>query len=262
MHFGHYNGRMHLRDLDRHIRSMLSIDAMRGDDPSKNGIQVQRREADVTRVAVSVDASMETFRRAAEWGAHLLLVHHGLFWGHETPITGSHYERIRYLIENDMALYAVHLPLDMHPELGNNAQMARALGLLEVTPFGSYHGSTIGVAGRMPEPADVGTVCDMLFGSRSDVLSILPFGPRRVETVAVVSGGAPKLVSEAIAKNIDLFITGDASHTIYHEALEGGTNIVFGGHYLTEVWGVRALGARLEAELDLETTFVDVPTGL
>lgn len=262
MHFGHYNGGMLLRDLDRSMRSMLSIDAMHGDDPSKNGIQVERRDGEVSRVAVAVDASMETFRRAAEWGAHVLLVHHGLFWGHETTITGGHYERIRFLIEQDIALYAVHLPLDMHPELGNNAQMARALALGEVRPFGTYHGVTIGVAGRVAEPTDVGTLCDTLFGSRSDVLSILPFGPETVETVALVSGGAPKLVGEAIAKGIDLYITGDASHTIYHQALEGGINVVFGGHYLTEVWGVRALAARLEADLDLETTFVDVPTGL
>ncbi|MFP4373561.1 MAG: Nif3-like dinuclear metal center hexameric protein [Spirochaetaceae bacterium] len=253
---------MQLSDLDRYLRSTLSIDAMRGEDPSLNGIQVQRRETRVSRVAVAVDACMESFRRATEWGADVLFVHHGLFWGHESAVAGAHYERIRFLIEQDLALYAAHLPLDMHPSLGNNARMARQLGLQQVRPFGSYHGSPIGVSGVLPEPADVGAVCDSLFGGRQEVLSVLPFGPEKVRSVACVSGGAPRLVSEAIAKKIDLYVTGDASHTIYHEALEAGTNVIFGGHYNTEVWGVKAVAELLSAELGLETTFVDVPTGL
>ncbi|NBF40162.1 MAG: Nif3-like dinuclear metal center hexameric protein [Spirochaetes bacterium] len=253
---------MQLNDLDRFLRSKLAIDAMRGEDPSINGIQVQRREPEISRVAVAVDACLESFRRAAEWGAELLFVHHGLFWGHESPLTGAHYERIRYLMERDLGLYAAHLPLDMHPSLGNNARMASEIGLQQVRPFGSYHGTTIGVTGMLPEPADVGSVCDSLFGGRQEALSVLPFGPEKIESVALVSGGAPRLVSEAIAKEVDLYVTGDASHTIYHEALESETNVVFGGHYNTEVWGVRAVGELLAAELGLETTFVDVPTGL
>jgi dinuclear metal center YbgI/SA1388 family protein len=262
MHLAHYNGRMQLRELDQALRSILAIDTMRGSDPSINGFQVERRTQEVSRVACAVDACMESFRRAVEWKADVLFVHHGLFWGHESPITGSHGERIRFLIENDLALYAAHLPLDMHPQLGNNAQMARALALEGVRPFGNYHGTNIGVSGRLPEPATVGSVCETLFGGRGEALSVLPFGPEQVETVAVVSGGAPKLLGEAIRKGIDLFITGDASHTVYHEALEAGTNVVFGGHYLTEVWGVRAVGSYLAAEFGLETTFLDVPTGL
>ncbi|MFO8063827.1 MAG: Nif3-like dinuclear metal center hexameric protein [Spirochaetota bacterium] len=253
---------MQLLELDRHIRDTLAIDLMRGSDPSINGLQVERRNTDVSRVACAVDACMETFRRAADWNADMLCVHHGLFWGHESPITGSHYERIRFLVEHDMALYAAHLPLDFHPTLGNNAQMASALGLTGVTPFGNYHGTTIGVQGRLEEPLDVGAICDRLFGGRREALSILPFGVETVETVAIVSGGAPRLLEQAVSRGLDLFITGDASHTVYHQALESGINVVFGGHYLTEVWGVRALGSHLAAELGLETTFIDVPTGL
>lgn len=241
---------------------MLAIDAMQGDDPSINGIQVQRRNPEIARVGLAVDACQESFRRAAEESCDMLFVHHGIFWGRESAITGTHYERIRLLIEHDLALYAAHLPLDLHPRFGNNARMARALGLEQVRPFGSYHGTAIGVEGHVAAPARLDDICTTLFGGPEHALSVLPVGPQRIESVAVVSGGAPRLVSEAIAKGIDLYITGDASHTIYHEALEAGINVIFGGHYQTEVWGVRAVGEYLADELGLETTFIDVPTGL
>lgn len=262
MRLGDYNSGMQLSELDRRLREILAIDTMRGSDPSINGLQVERRNTDVCRVACAVDACMESFRRAADWNADMLCVHHGLFWGHESPVTGSHYERIRFLIDEDIALYAAHLPLDFHPTLGNNARMASALGLVGVRPFGNYHGTTIGVQGRLEEALEVNSICDRLFGGSRETLSVLPFGPEKVETVAIVSGGAPRLLEEAISRGIDLFITGDASHTVYHQALESATNVVFGGHYLTEIWGVKALGARLADEFGLEITFIDVPTGL
>ncbi|MFP4705195.1 MAG: Nif3-like dinuclear metal center hexameric protein, partial [Spirochaetaceae bacterium] len=253
---------MNVRDLDGYFRSLLAIDAMREKDVSVNGLQVGRRTEQVERVAFAVDACMETFLRASEWEADMLCVHHGLFWGHEATITGRHYERIRHLIEADLALYAIHLPLDFHPTLGNNAQMAKALELQGVEPFGSYHGTKIGVLGHLPEPLDVGSVCDRLFGDPAEALSVLPFGVEEVRTVALVSGGAPKLVAEAIGRGVDLFITGDASHTVYHDALEAGINVVSGGHYRTETWGVQALADRLAEDTGMLTTFIDVPTGL
>lgn len=262
MRCGYYNGRMHLSELDHELRSILAIDAMHGQDPSLNGLQVSRQNQEITRVACAVDACLETFRRAAAWNADMLFVHHGLFWGKESSVTGGHYDRLRFLFEHDLALYAAHLPLDMHPQLGNNAQMAAELGLEEVTPFGNYHGTDIGVAGTLPEPAGVDTVCERLLGGADEALSVLPFGTEQVRSVAVVSGGAPRLIGEAIERGIDLYVTGDASHTVYHEALEAGINVVFGGHYLTEVWGVRAVGRRLSRDFGLETTFLDVPTGL
>ncbi len=253
---------MKLSELDETLRGWLPLAEFEAIDPSANGLQVDRRNPEVNHVAVAVDACLESFRRAAELGADLLFVHHGLFWGKEQTVTGAQYERLRTLFDHDLALYAVHLPLDRHPELGNNAVMMQELGVQELEPFGSFKGYEIGCAGRLREPLRLEQVVERLFGERSEVLSSLPFGPERIETLGVVSGGAPAAVEEAIERGLDLFITGDASHQLYHRALEAGINVVFGGHYATETWGVRAVAARLEAEFGLTTSFIDLPTGL
>ena len=254
---------MLLEDLDRYIRSQLRIDDLAGTDKSLNGLQVGRRDKEIEHCAVAVDAALETFRRSAESGADMLFVHHGIFWGSEQPVTGMHYERIRFLIENDIALYACHLPLDMHPEFGNNAEMAEYLGLQEIEPFGDYRGRfTIGFKGSLPEARRLDDVVRQLFGSPDEVLGILRFGSEQVRHIGIVSGGAPGAVHEAIEDGLDLYITGDASHTVYHPCMEAGMNMVFGGHYLTETWGVRGLARRLEQEHGIRTSFIDVPTGL
>ncbi len=253
---------MQLYELDRSLRDWLPLSEFEAIDPSANGLQVERRGPEVRHVAVAVDACLESFRRAGELGAEVLFVHHGIFWGKEQTVTGAQYERLRTLFDHDLALYAVHLPLDQHPELGNNAVMMRTLAAGRLEPFGSFKGSQIGYAGRLPEPLRLEQVVERLFGDRSKVLSMLPFGEEPIETLGVVSGGAPAAVEEAIERGLDLFITGDASHQVYHRALEAGINVVFGGHYATETWGVCAVAARLEAELGLKTSFIDLPTGL
>ena len=253
---------MTLNELDTYFRELLSIDSFASDDSSQNGIQIERPGESVSRVAFAVDASLEAARRAAEWGADVLFVHHGLFWSQSLPITGVHYGRIREFLARDLALYAVHLPLDQHAELGNNAVMARRLHLSDLAPFGEHHGKYIGWSGRLPEVRSVEKIVHTLFGPAADTLGILPFGPQQISTVGIVSGGAPWDVLEAIDQHLDLFITGDASHTIYHHCLEAGINVLFGGHYQTEVWGVQALCQKLATDQKLETTFIDLPTGL
>ena len=253
---------MKLYDFDQLIRSWLPLPEFSRIDSSRNGLQVERRNPEIRRVVTAVDAAMETFERAAEAGADLLFVHHGLFWGREQVLAGDHYQRIRYLLDHDLALYAVHLPLDAHLSLGNNAGMAEALGLQNVEPFGLVKGTPIGVAGSFPEPVSIEAVVDTLFGDQSEPLSVLPFGPREIRSVGLISGGAPLEVDQAIDQGLDLYITGDANHIAYHRCREAGINAVFGGHYATEVWGVQRVGARLASETDLEVRFVDVPTGL
>jgi dinuclear metal center YbgI/SA1388 family protein len=253
---------MQLAELDVWFRDRMRISDLAGIDGSLNGIQVTRREPEIGCVAFAVDACMETFRRAVEQGADMLLVHHGIFWGHERTLTGTHFDRIRFLLENDLALYAVHLPLDMHPQFGNNAGMASVLGLTGVRPFGSYKGQQIGCAGVLPEPRTIEQICSTLFGGAAQTLGVLPFGPREIRTVGLVSGGAPHEVEEAIADGLDLYITGDASHTVYHRAMEEKINVVFGGHYLTETWGVQLLSKLLAEQTGIRTFFIDVPTGL
>ncbi|WP_455382566.1 Nif3-like dinuclear metal center hexameric protein [Salinispira pacifica] len=253
---------MKLEQLDAYFRSILPIEDMVSSDSSLNGIQVGRADLEVEKVAFCVDACLESYRRTVDQGAQLLFVHHGIYWGRVEPVTGPNYERMRTLISNDVALYAAHLPLDMHGEFGNNAQMAKALELRDREPFGLYRGTPIGWKGTLPREMSIEEITRLLFHEPSAVLGTLPFGPSRIRTVGIVSGGAPHEVDQAIEQGLDLYITGESTHTVYHKCLEAGINVIFGGHYLTEVWGVQAVARKLEADTGLSTCFIDLPSGL
>lgn len=253
---------MRIQDLDKYFRSILRIDDLARIDSSLNGLQVDKDSPETSKIAFAVDACMESFRLAAEWGADVLFVHHGLFWGKDLRVIGSHRARLKYLFEKNLALYAAHLPLDVHPEIGNNAGMAKTLGLSEVTPFGIYKGIDVGVKGRFPAPVTIDTVETLLFGASPKPHTVLPFGKSSIETVGIVSGGAPYEAFQAIEQGLDLYITGEASHSVYHLCQEEGLNVIFGGHYRTETWGVRLLAERTREETGLLTRFFDVPTGL
>jgi dinuclear metal center YbgI/SA1388 family protein len=253
---------MDLPFLDRYFRSFLEIEALAKVDDSLNGVQVGRSGGPIELVAFAVDACAESIRRARDAGAQGLFVHHGLFWGRPARIEGPLLERLRLLLDADMALYACHLPLDKHPEVGNNAVLARALGLVELEPFGEYRGIAVGVRGRLEPPLSLDELLRRALPDGSRPLTLLP-GPRaEVATVAVVSGGAAMEALQALGAGIDLYVTGESSHAIYHAALEGGLGFLAAGHYATEVWGVRALAERLARETGLKTIFLDLPTGL
>lgn len=254
---------MNLIDFDKWARSFLEIDQLRQIDDSLNGIQVACSESkQIQKMAVAVDACAESIRRAHDAGADMLFVHHGMFWGKPEPVSGSLRNRLKMLLDFDMALYACHLPLDRHPQVGNNARIADLLGLTERKPFGIYHGISIGWSGNMPKPCTLDDILAKILPDRSAPKSIIAAGPRQISTVAIVSGGAPFEALEALADGIDLYITGEPSHSIYHYMLEGGMNFVAAGHYATETWGVKAVAEKAQAELGLETLFIDVPTGL
>lgn len=232
-------------------------------DISMNGLQVAGKSAAVTKAAFAVDACMESFSAAVKAGADILIVHHGLYWGKPIPITGAHFERISFLIEHDLALYASHLPLDAHPEVGNNAGLAAALGLKSRMPFGEYHGVDIGIKGSFDGSGlTLQEVIARLDLTDEPGLSVLPFGPDKIHTVGVVSGGAPNEVLQAIEEDLDLFITGEPSHQVYHTCLEAGISMIAGGHYLTETYGPKLLMDRVAAGTGIETVFIDIPTGL
>ena len=214
----------------------------------------------MARIAFAVDACQETIQRAGDWDADLLFVHHGLFWGRPLALTGTHLARVRALLEHDLALYALHLPLDCHPTLGNNAGLADALDLGERAPFGEYRGVPIGIQGDCRSRCRGGTA-DRLFGRRAHCWRAA-VGPERIERAALVSGGGTRDLDAAIAAGADLFVTGDASHENYHAALEAGINVLSGGHYLSEVFGVRSVARRLAGDLGVQTTLIDVATGL
>ena len=258
---------MLLSEIDSYFKGLLDIEKLAGTDASMNGIQVGAGDGDsstveINKIAFAVDACMASFERAAEAGAQMLFVHHGLFWGSAIQVEGVHFRRLKFLFENNLSLYAAHLPLDMHPSFGNNAGICSALGITEPEPFGEYRGFKIGFKGILSEPADMDDVLGRLGLTSETALSVLPFGPEKISRVAVISGGGTNDVFQAIDEDADLYITGDAAHQIYHPCLENGINLISGGHYNTETWGVRLLAERTSDDLDIETVFIDVPTGL
>jgi len=253
---------MTLTELDRWLAGFLDLAALDGIDPSRNGLQVARRAAEVRKVAFAVDASLESFRRAAESSADMLFVHHGLFWEEPLRMVGTLYERIRFLVERDLALYAVHIPLDMHPEVGNNIGIARLLELKDIAPFGQWKGIKIGFKGTLPSPKSIDEISSRLAARQGEKIRSLPFGPAEVRSIGVVSGGAPWEALQAIAEGLDCYVTGEPAHGIYHHCLEARIHCIFAGHYQSETFGVRELAGRLARDTGLETTYLDVPTGL
>ncbi len=253
---------MNIRDFSQWLNEQLNLSEFSSSDASMNGMQVSRRSREISRLALAVDACAEVFQRSADQDADALLVHHGLFWGKPVAVTGGHYQRLSLLLHHDIALFAAHLPLDAHPEVGNNAAIAAALGLKDTEPFGEYHGHMIGCRGNLPRPMTVSEILEQLEWDQEDDVCVLPFGPDRHTSVGIISGGAAKSVQDAIDAGLDLFITGENSHQVYHDCLETGITMIAGGHYRTEVYGLQKLAERIEAETDITTVFVDVPTGL
>jgi len=231
------------------------------EDVSNNGLQVEGGE-EIEKVAFAVDACHEAFRRAGEAGARMIISHHGLFWGKPLMLKGTHRERIALLLDSSLSLYAAHLPLDIHPRVGNNVQLLRLLGLSpEERRFGEYHGSLLGFMGRFGKPMDRDELVEILERALGVSMTVLPFGPREVTTVGIISGGAADMAVQAGEAGADLYLTGEPSHSAYHQIAERGLNVVYGGHYATETLGLKALAAHLSERFKLETEFLDIPTG-
>ena len=228
-----------------------------------NGLQVdgkQRGSADIRRVALTVDACFATLQQAVEANADLLIVHHGLFWGTRAPITGMLYRRLGLLFQHDMPLYSCHTPLDAHPEVGNNAVLTRLLGLEPTGMWGEMEGVPIGTyADAELSRADLVERIRAVLGIEPHCIAT---GPEQIRRLGVVTGAAGGWVERARARGIDTLLTGEGPHHTYFDAEEHGLNLIFAGHYATETVGLKALAAHLEAQFDLETLFLDHPTGL
>lgn len=252
---------MTIADFDQWASELLDIPGSQSRDVAINGLQLGDPGNALEKVAFAVDGSMASLEQAARWGAQLLFVHHGFFWGKPLAITGSHYKRVRFAMEKNLALYAVHLPLDLHPELGNNAAMAQILNLEDLEPFGLYQGVNIGWKGRFTTPMSCEDIVQRLFGNFHGV-NLLKFGKEKVETLGILSGGCPREVHQAVEQGLDCYLTGEPSHQNYHFSMEHGINVIAAGHYNSEIFGVKALAKRVKEELGLETAFFDIPTGL
>ncbi len=233
-------------------------------DASANGLQVGPDTGDVDHVAFAVDAALETIEAAAGTGADLLVTHHGLSWGGFERITGRTYDRIEALLENDLGLYVSHLPLDGDQELGNAAGVGDVLALEDREPFGSHGPEFIGQRGRVVDPLTIDEL-ESTLASELDTgdqpIQTLAFGPEEIEHVAIVTGSGVDWLGEAIEAGADVLVTGEGKQQVYHEAREAGIHVVLAGHYATETFGVRALQDRVDT-WGLETTFLEVPTGL
>jgi dinuclear metal center YbgI/SA1388 family protein len=226
-----------------------------------NGLQVECSK-EITKVATAVDACKESITRAARYGAELLVVHHGLFWGEMTPIAGVMGKRIGLLFSKGVSLYAAHLPLDCHGEIGNNIGLARLLRLQGIEKFGLYRGIEIGLCGALPGRTTVRSLSARLTKQFGEAPKVFPFGRSEIKRLAVVSGGGSSLAQQAKDAGCDTLLTGEPSHSVYHTAREARINLVCAGHYATETLGVKALGELVESELGIPSKFIDVPTGL
>ena len=243
--------------LARLLDDELRLNAFR--DVSDNGLQIGN-EGEIHRVATAVDASLETFERAAAAGAEMLLVHHGLSWnGSFARLTGLNLKQARFALEHNLAVYAAHLPLDAHPTLGNNAQLAAVLGLEKLRPFMPYHGQPIGFSGVLAEPLSQEAFEARIRAAVCPVrLERFLYGAEIIRSVGVCSGGAPEGVEAAAREGLDAYLCGEANLVAYNLAKQWGVNAFFAGHYATERFGVRALGQWLAEQTGLTCSFIDL----
>ena len=254
-----------LHDVAAHLDDLLRVADTPDFPPSLNGVQVAHR-GPITKVAAAVDCSVATIRATAAVGANLLLVHHGLFWGGLQPLTGSHLDRVRLLLDHDIALYSSHLPLDAHETFGNSRLLAAELGLDASAGFARYESIDCGVSGY----ADLATT-DVIERSRvfarehgGDVIASSAEPGRRTRHWAICSGAGAgvETIAEAVRRGVDTLIVGEGPHWSAVDAPEKGLVIVYAGHYATETVGVRALAEYVSQQFDLPWNWVSSPTGL
>lgn len=248
-----------LAEVTRHLDGLLHLREIADYPEAHNGLQLENAGG-VTRVGAAVDACGYTIDQAAERGVDLLAVHHGMMWGGSQPVTGGRYRLWKRALDAGIAIYSAHLPLDAHPRLGNTALLCAALGMGETRPFFPYKGTMLGQWAEWEIDRDglVQRLADAVGGP----VRVCPGGPARTARVGVVTGGAGAEMREAVAAGLDTFITGEGPHWSYPLAEELGLNILYGGHYATETFGVKALAAHLGEQFGLPWEFIDHPSGL
>jgi len=249
-----------LAEIRSYLDDYLEVDRIPDYPGAVNGLQVEGR-GEVRGVAAAVDACRFTIEEAARREVDLLLVHHGLFWGAPQPWTGARYRRLEALVQSGLAVYSSHLPLDVHPEVGNNPLLAQELGMRVTGEFAQYRGVAIGRTGRFDGTREE-LVCRVSRRLGCEP-AVYPFGPERVEHLAILTGSGGSSVAEAAARGADTFVTGEGTHPSFFDAEENGINLILAGHYATETVGVRALAAHVAERFSLPAPqFIDHPTGL
>ena len=232
-------------------------------DHSNNGLQVEGRQ-EIEKIVFAVDACQAVFEQALSRGAQMLIVHHGISWGGGIKrITTHHAQRLKTLLSNDISLLAYHLPLDAHPEIGNNAILADLFDLQERQPFFEYDGEPIGFQGRLPRTLAATELAQTLEQELSGQCLILPAEDNhRIKSAGIVSGGGADAIEDCARLGLDCLVTGEITHQYVHTARELGITVIAGGHYATETTGIKALQQRIDKDFQVACEFIDCPTGL
>lgn len=246
---------MNLEEIVVYQNDLLRITEFNDYPNALNGLQLENA-GKVSKVAASVDACEPVLTRAVETGADLLIVHHGLFWGGLHCITGAHYRKLKVAINSNLAIYSAHLPLDAHPQYGNNALLCDALG------FPETRRRFLGIGFQVEVEIEREILRQKIENAVGGNVHLAPGGPALARKIGIVTGGAGGEVFKAAAEGVDTFITGEGPHWSFTAAEELGINLFYAGHYATEVFGVRQLASLLQTKFDLPWEFLDHPTGL
>jgi dinuclear metal center YbgI/SA1388 family protein len=247
-----------LPEIVRYIDHYLRIREIEDWPNAANGLQIEN-SGRVTKIGAAVDISTRVLTRAAKKNIDFLIVHHGLFWPGLRSVTGALRRQLKLALENDIALYSVHLPLDLHPKVGNNGRLAGLLGLKSTQPFLEEKAQLIGLKARVSLPRD--ELARRLRKALGGPIKAFNFGPTKTSTIAIITGGAGSEIDRVAQERIDTLITGEAPHWAAVAAEELGMNLLLGGHYATETFGVKALAAHLSKRFKVSWTFIDCPTG-
>jgi dinuclear metal center YbgI/SA1388 family protein len=248
-----------LFEIVNYTNDFLRIGEIGDWDNALNGLQIEN-SGGVTKIGAAVDVSTRVLKAAAKQNVDFVIVHHGLFWPGLQPVTAALRRQLEVAFENNIALYGAHLPLDLHPQVGNNARLAAVLALKSKQPFFEEKGQLIGLKIRASLPRE--ELDRKLQKALSGPVKAFMFGPEKTGAIGIISGGAGSEIYKVAQDGIDTFITGEAPHWAAVAAEELGMNLLLGGHYSTEVFGVKALAAHLSKRFSVPWTFIDCPTGM
>lgn len=248
-----------LHELVEFLDRELKVSEISDYPGAMNGLQLAN-EGRINRVVAAVDASLPVIEAVAAGGPGLLIVHHGMFWQGAQPVTGAFYRKLRVAMEAGLAIYSSHLPLDVHPDWGNNALLAGALGVVDPRPDIEIKGFRVGLSGRWQgSREELKARLEETLGGR---VHLCPAGPEEISRVAIITGGAGSEIAKIAESGVEAFITGEGPHWSYCLAEELGMNLFYGGHYATETFGVQRVAKLIGERFGLPSSFYDHPTGL
>jgi len=250
---------LNLSTIHSGLDAYLNIGEIRDYPNALNGLQLEN-DGRVTRLGAAVDASLATIELAIAQQVDLLLVHHGLFWGGVTPVVGRHFQKLKRAISGNLAIYSAHLPLDIHPEIGNNMLLAQTLQLPDPEPFFFQMGRNLGIASKVAMERD--QLVARLESGLGGKIWICAAGPQKTRRIGIITGGAGSKLEKAADEGIDTFITGEGPHYTFALAEELRVNLIYAGHYATETFGVCALAEMFSVKYDLPWCFLDHPSRL